>query len=66
MNITFSETGGKKRNYSYKVDYSLPKGEWDAREIPKELINELETIVQSDSCPPFLYSPEGNIVITVK
>lgn len=66
MNVTFSETEGKKRNYSYKVDYDLPKGSWDARQVPSKLIEELESVVQSASCPPFLYEPNGNILITVK
>lgn len=65
MNVTFSETGGQKRNYSYKVNYPLPTGEWDARNIPKELINELEAIAQSDSCPSFLHEPEGNVLVSV-
>lgn len=63
--VTFSETEGKQQKYSYTVDYTLPKGSWDAREVPSEVVQELEAVVQSADCPDFMYSPSGNVLVTV-
>jgi hypothetical protein len=66
MRIAFRETEGLQQEYSYEVaDTSLPLGEWELNEIPDALLGEVEGIAQSDTCPPFLWTPEGCVMVKV-
>lgn len=65
MKVTFSETKGK-REFSYNVEYDLPVGSWDSRNVPVQLVSELENVALSHNCPSFVLDPNGDLKVTVE
>lgn len=64
--ITFSETEGRLRAYSYVVDYSLPRGTFTEANLPDDLVGEVESISQSDDAPAFFWDVKGKLEIKVE
>lgn len=64
--ITFSETEGRLRAYSYVVDYPLPRGIFTAANLPDDLVGEVESISQNDDAPAFFWDVKGKLEIKVE
>lgn len=64
--ITFSETEGRLRAYSYVVDYPLTCGTFTEANLPDDLVGEVESISQSDDAPAFFWDVKGKLEIRVE
>lgn len=63
--LSIAESQGIKRAYSFLVDEAVPLGYFTAKETPEEVNTLLEELGQSDSVPPFLFEPAGELVYIV-